>query len=67
MVVERFVMAGEAPVVETASGPTTFFGSAAPPAPLASRDIEPPEWAPWSLLSSGAVIILYALTINRQG
>jgi hypothetical protein len=32
-----------------------------------SREIQPAEWAPWSFLSGGAVIILYALTINRQG
>ena len=48
------------------ASPATLFG--APPAPVtASRDIEPPEWAPWSFLSAGTVIILYALTINRGG
>ena len=67
MVVEKFVMAGERPVAEASTGQATFFGATSAPAPLASREIEPPEWAPWSLLSAGAVIILYALTINRQG
>jgi hypothetical protein len=66
LVVERFVMAGErAPAEEP--GPATLFGATPPPPLAASRDIEPAEWAPWSFLSAGAVIILYALTINRQG
>ena len=71
LIVDQFVMAGEAPAATEAiaapPGPATLFGATAPPPPLAQRDIEPAEWAPWSLLSAGAVIILYALTINRQG
>ncbi|HEY1598252.1 MAG TPA: hypothetical protein VGG64_01530 [Pirellulales bacterium] len=31
-----------------------------------SRDIKPPEWAPWSLLSAGAVTILYSFTIPQR-
>jgi hypothetical protein len=66
LAVERFELAGEETAVAPA-GPATLFGS--PPAPSMStqRDIEPPEWAPWSFLSAGTVIILYALTINRPG
>lgn len=30
------------------------------------KEFVPPEWAPWSLISGGAVVILYALTINKQ-
>ncbi len=72
LVVDNFVMAGETPPAASAdptappAGPATLFGAAAPPPP-AQRNIEPAEWAPWSLLSAGAVVILYALTINRQG
>jgi len=67
LAVERFELAGEEVVDEGPAGPATLFGSS-PPTPFAeTRDIEPPEWAPWSFLSAGAVIILYALTINRQG
>lgn len=29
-------------------------------------DIVPPEWAPWSLLSAGAVVILYSFTIPKK-
>lgn len=30
------------------------------------REITPPEWAPWSLLSVGAVTILYSFTIPKR-
>lgn len=46
------------------------------PAPVSPFDIEqkvggpkqltPPPWAPWSLLSSGAVMCLYSFTIPRR-
>ncbi len=26
-----------------------------------TKNISPPEWAPWSMMSSGAVILLYSL------
>ena len=31
------------------------------------RDFTPPEWAPWSLLSAGAVMLLYSFTIYHGG
>jgi hypothetical protein len=62
LAVETFEMAADEPAVESSS-PATLFGN--PPA--VRREIEPAEWAPWSFLSAGTVIILYALTINRQG
>jgi len=64
LAVETFQMAADEPAAELGT-PATLFGN--PPASLARREIEPPEWAPWSFLSAGTVIILYALTINRQG
>ena len=30
------------------------------------REIAPPEWAPWSLLSVGAVVILYSFTLPQK-
>lgn len=35
-------------------------------APL-QKTIRPPEWAPWSMLSSGAVIMLYSLVSKPSG
>ena len=66
LAVERFELASKEQAVQPA-GPATLFGS--PPAAVVTtrRDIQPPEWAPWSFLSAGAVIILYSLTINRGG
>ena len=35
-----------------------------------SRDeFEPPDWAPWSLLSAGTVIVIYSVTLkaNTEG
>jgi hypothetical protein len=47
-----------------------------PPAPVSPFDTEakvgaqmqltPPAWAPWSLLSTGAVVCLYSFTIPKR-
>ena len=29
-------------------------------------EISPPVWAPWSLMASGAVVVLYSFTIPRR-
>jgi hypothetical protein len=64
LVVETYVMAGEAPT--SPSGQASLFqGNSTPLA--ASRDWKPAEWAPWSLLSTGAIVILYSITLNRGG
>ena len=39
-----------------------FGGRFAPGA----REIIPPEWAPWSLMSAGAVVILYSFTLPAK-
>lgn len=67
LVVDRFVMAGENAAADATAGPATLFGGSPTAVVSTSREIQPAEWAPWSFLSGGAVIILYALTINRQG
>lgn len=64
LVVDRFVMASDQPLI-TEDTPATLFNAPPSGLPTARRDIEPADWAPWSLLSGGAVVILYALTINR--
>jgi hypothetical protein len=66
LAVERFeLVTEEQAVAESPSTPATLFGAPPPSLEPVTNDIEPPEWAPWSLLSAGAVIILYSLTINR--
>lgn len=32
----------------------------------AAREIAPPDWAPWSLLSAGTVTMLYSFTLVGQ-
>ena len=49
---------------------------AEPPAPVSpwdnqakvapQRTLTPPPWAPWSLMSAGAVVCLYSFTIPRR-
>jgi hypothetical protein len=34
--------------------------------PAARRELTPPEWAPWSLLSAGAVVMLYSFTLPKK-
>lgn len=31
-----------------------------------SRVVRPPEWAPWSLMAGGAVIVLYTFTLPKR-
>lgn len=40
------------------------FGSMGEPG--RRREITPPEWAPWSLLSAGAVTMLYSFTVPNR-
>ena len=40
-------------------------GPTAPMMPM-TRDFVPPEWAPWSLMATGAVIIIYSFTIPKR-
>jgi hypothetical protein len=42
-----------------------LFGAGAVP-PQQSRTFRPAEWIPWSLLTSGAVTLLYALSLRRN-
>lgn len=44
------------------NAPAPAAGIAA--APL--REVIPPEWAPWSLLSAGAVVMLYSITLPKK-
>jgi hypothetical protein len=39
---------------------------ATPGGPPPMREIVPPEWAPWSLISGGAVVVLYSFTVPRK-
>jgi len=31
-----------------------------------TNEIIPPDWAPWSLMSAGAVVVLYSFTLPKK-
>jgi hypothetical protein len=31
-----------------------------------TKEFVPPEWAPWTLLSVGAVVVLYSCTVSKE-
>ncbi|WP_425396245.1 hypothetical protein [Aeoliella sp.] len=32
----------------------------------AAQTISPPDWAPWSMMGAGAVVVLYSFTIPKR-
>jgi hypothetical protein len=65
LVLDRAILAAEAPPAESAENTLNYYNPA-PQLTKSKREIVPPEWAPWSLMSSGAVIILYSFTLPRR-
>jgi hypothetical protein len=57
MVLEKVVMADQ----KSQSSPVSQTGYGYPPS-VRKQILVPPEWAPWTLLSAGAVVVLYSLT-----
>ena len=57
LAVERAILKSDAP----AQG--GLLGVMRAPAP---RELVPPDWAAWTLLSGGAVTVLYSFTIPRR-
>ncbi len=58
--VEKFVLKSRAPAEQQ----TQWFGAEPKPGP--QREVVPPDWAPWSLMSTGAVVCLYSFTIPKR-
>jgi len=52
-------------VVMNPKGQSAAAQTAANVAPRV-KEIAPPDWAPWSLLSTGVVVILYTFTIPKR-
>ncbi len=61
LIMEKAVLANDnpPPAQQTAS---LFLAAPTP----TSREIKPPDWAPWTLMSCGAVVILYSYSIQRH-
>jgi hypothetical protein len=62
LVLEKAVLAGQEKA-PTAQELTNYLTQPNKPS---AREIKPPEWAPWSLMSTGAVVILYSFTLPRR-
>ncbi len=62
LVVERAVIAS--PIVVNSFGPNDYQTAEFA---ASTKVIEPPDWAPWSLMSAGVIITLYAMTLKGGG
>jgi len=65
LIVERVVLAHGSGDGQAQSSEYLFGGHAAP-ASGRGKDIVPPEWAPWSLMAAGAVVMIYSFTIPKR-
>ena len=62
LVVDKAVLANITKAPATEAGSVDFDSSGAGE----QREIEPPDWAPWSLISAGAVVMIYSFTIPAR-
>ena len=62
-VVDKVVLASKA---QAAPATATGFEPAPAPESRKVREFTIPDWAPWSLMAGGAVVILYSFTIPRR-
>ena len=62
LLIDSATLAAERPV-PVAQGPAWFN-----PEPMLdpNRVVRPAEWIPWSLLATGAVVVLYARTLPQR-
>jgi hypothetical protein len=51
-------------LIERGAAEPAINGALAPPP--GKRELVPPDWAPWSLLSAGAVVMLYSFTLPKK-
>ena len=61
LAVEKVVLKAREP----ASGQNSLFDTGQPK-PGPQKNLVPPDWAPWSLMAAGAVVILYSFSIPHR-
>ena len=59
LAIDQFVLK----VREPAPASSSPFGGAEKQGP--QKVLRPPEWAPWSLMATGAITIIYSFTLPR--
>ena len=68
LVIQKAVLAKEVPVPAPAPTPYDYLDPLLPASSgptTMNPTIQPPEWAPWSLLSAGVIVMLYAMSLRR--
>ena len=60
LILEKAIMASE-----TKDAPSQQVGILSSQPVVKKEEYTPSEWAPWSLLSVGAVVIMYSASMNR--
>lgn len=63
LVIDRVVLASSAPP-EVKQNVGLF--SSQHSSSMGGRELTPPDWAPWSLMASGAVVIIYSFTVPKR-
>ena len=62
--VQKFVLKAREPVAQQAQNPFSFIRTEPQVGP--HKELDPPPWAPWSLMSTGAVVCLYSFSIPSR-
>ena len=62
--IQKFILKAREPVVQQAH--QTFLFRPGPPQVGPQKEVVPPSWAPWSLMSTGAVVCLYSFSIPNR-
>ncbi len=65
LLIDSATLAAEAPPPPQPQN-GSFFQDPAPAAAVSTKVVKPAEWIPWSCIASGAVVILYALTLPSR-
>lgn len=63
--IQKFVLKARGPVAQQPPAQTYLFAPA-PPKVGPQKELVPPPWAPWSLMSTGAVVCLYSFSIPSR-
>ncbi len=61
LAVDKFVLKSRLPPPQK-----TSWLAGEPPKVGPHRELVPPDWAPWTLMSAGAVVCLYSYTVYRS-
>ncbi len=64
LLIDSATLSGGQP--DTVSVSNTWFGPQQMMVVEPQRIVQPPEWIRWSLIASGAVVLLYAATLPRR-